>query len=103
MSSSFNLASERAKDRQLAITLISMNLLFLLMNVVITVMNIVTTFNQTELAMFIYRLSIFLFKANFTLPFFIYFFSNSKFRSELKEIFRPLRIGSANAALQSLF
>ena len=72
------------KDRQLAITLICMNLLFLFMNIFLTIMNIVITYMKTPLVFLLYSLALYVFRLNFTLPFVIYFISNVRFRNELK-------------------
>ena len=74
------------KDRQLAITLICMNLLFLFMNICLTIMNIVVTYMKTPLIFILYSLALYLFRLNFTLPFVIYFISNCRFRNELKDL-----------------
>ena len=78
------------KDRQFAVTSISLNVLFFILNIFLTIMNLVIAYNFYMLILFLFNIALILFKANFTCPFLVYVISNKRFRTELRDLLQGI-------------
>ena len=74
------------KEKQLAMTSVIKSLVFIVTTISVTIMSLVVIYNFNVVNMFIFKIVVIVYKANFMLPFLVYWISNRRFRTELRDM-----------------